>query len=397
MELLFICNYQFKLRDGVFYTMPAFGDNFWLKYLHVFSTIHIVGVQIKDYLDNGSLVPITDKRISISIIPNNNRPQDFVNDYTIRKQLTQEIRGSKALLIKAACRKGIMAINIAKKWKVPYMVDFTGDLRLTLLNSPSVLKRIYAPLLHRQITKAICDAPYGIYVTEHYLQTVYPIKGKMCGITDSVIDEIDEKVLERRLQYIKSKRDGEIVSIGLIGSYNGNRKGIDIAIKALSRINNHNLKLNLLYNGSEEDRNYWFSFAEKYNLKEDIIFPEPKGSTKEVMEWIDTQDVIILPSRSEGLPRCIVESMSRACPCITSDVCGMPELINNKWIHNPEDYEKLAALLEKMINDKECQEEAAIENFNNSKRFLRSLLEKKRDSFLAEFRDYCIKCSEQKG
>ena len=74
----------------------------------------------------------------------------------------------------------------------------------------------------------------------------------------------------------------------------------------------------------------------------------------------------------------------------------MPELVNNKWVHAPEDYEKLATLLDKMINDKICQEEAAIENFNNSKRFLRSILEKKRDSFLAEFRDYCIQCSEQK-
>ena len=392
MELLYISNYQFAKKDDGYYSLPAFGNNFWLKYLNVFERLNVLGVEMKNYLNNGALSKITDDRINVDIIPNNIHPKDFKNDSSIKRILEVEIPKAEAILIKPSSRKGIMAIQIAEKLNKPYMIELTGDLKLTLSTNTSWLKRLYSPILHWQITRAIKNAPFGLYVTEHYLQTVYPIKGKMCGITDSVIEEIDDKVLEERVKKISSKTDSEIINIGLIGSYNGNRKGIDVAIKALSIIENPKIRLNLLYNGAEEDRNFWFNFADRYNIRNQIVFPSPKGSTREVMEWIDTQDLIILPSRSEGLPRCIVESMSRACPCITSNVCGMPELINNKWIHDPEDYKLLSSLISKMISDKKCQIEAAKENFENSKRFLRSKLTAKRDSFLSEFKDYCNNC-----
>lgn len=390
MELLYISGYQFTKRGERYYALPAFGDNFWSKYLNVFDKVHVLGVEIKDYLKNGSLSEIKDDRIKIDIIPNNLHPKDFKNDNAIKAILEKEMSKAEALLIKPSSRKGVIAIKIAENLHKPYMVELTGDLKLTLTTNPSLLKRLYSPILHHKITKTMANAPYGLYVTEHYLQTVYPIKGKMCGITDSVIDSIDEGVLAKRLVKISSKSESDVINIGLIGSYNGNRKGIDVAIKALSSLNNPRIRFNILYNGADADRNYWFDFAEKYNFKNQIVFPASKASTIEVMEWIDTQDLIILPSRSEGLPRCIVESMSRACPCITSNVCGMPELINNKWVHDPEDYKTLAAMFSAMINVKDNQTEAAKENFENSKRFLRTKLTAKRDAFLAEFKEYCL-------
>lgn len=388
MKLLYISGYQFVQKEDGMYSLPAYGNNFWTKYLGAFDSIRVLGVKTKDYLIGGSLVKISDPRIDVSIIPNNVHPSDFKNDGVIKRILDKEIKEAEALLIKPSSRKGIMAIKLAEKYHKPYMVELTGDLKLTLSQHSSLLKRIYSPFLHWQITRTMKNAPFGLYVTERYLQTVYPIKGKMCGITDSVIDSIDKEVLLKRISKIEAS-SGNIVNIGLIGSYNGNRKGVDTALKALSKINK-NYKLNILYNGSKEDRDYWYNYAESLGVKDQLTFPDPRSTTKEVMEWIDTQDVIILPSRSEGLPRCIVESMSRACPCITSNVCGMPELINNKWVHDPEDVQGLADMLVGMIEQKENLLEAAKENFENSKRFLRTTLSEKRDAFLNEFKEYCI-------
>lgn len=389
MKLLYISGYQFVEKEDGMYSLPAYGNNFWLKYLDVFESIKVLGIRAKDYLSGGSMVKITDPRIDVNIIPSNIHPADFKNDKQIRCILENEIKDAESLLIKPASRKGIMAIKIAEKYGKPYMVELTGDLRLTLSQHTSLLKRLYGPFLHWQITRAMKNAPFGLYVTEKYLQTVYPITGKMCGITDSVIDTIDGEVLTKRLDKIKNSTS-DVINIGLIGSYNGNRKGVDTALNALSKINDKKYHLNILYNGSKEDRNYWYSYAESLDVKGQLFFPESRSTTKEVMEWIDTQDVIILPSRSEGLPRCIVEAMSRACPCITSNVCGMPELINNRWVHDPESPEALAALLKEMIENTENLKTAAKENFMNSKRFLRSVLAEKRNAFLNEFKKYCI-------
>jgi len=107
-----------------------------------------------------------------------------------------------------------------------------------------------------------------------------------------------------------------------------------------------------------------------------------------VFKWIDSIDISILPSRSEGLPRSIVESISRACPCVISNVCGMPELVNEKWLHNPEDVDKLAELLSKMIEDKENMLEAARENFNRASDYTLDSVRKKRTAFYNAFKEY---------
>ena len=355
MKLLYISGYQFTKKEDGFYAPPAFGNQFWLKYLDVFDSIRVLGVEIKKYLDNGALSKISDPRIEVEIIPNNTHPKDFINDCKIKIILRDEIKKADAIIIKPALRKGKMAIKIAETFNKPYMIDMTGDIHLTLSTNPSFLKRMYSSYIYRRIVKTMANAPFGIYVTEKYLQEKYPIKGKIVGITDSVIDEIDENILIKRLESISNKDSNLTFNIGLIGSYHGNRKGIDVAIKAIQKLSNTNVVLNILFNGAEEDRRFWLNYAERFSVQQQIKFPLPKGSTKEVFEWIDTQDVIILPSRSEGLPRCIVEAMSRACPCITSDVCGMPELINNKWVHNPEDYEKLSMQINSFIKSVDIQ------------------------------------------
>ena len=388
MKLLYISGYQFIEKEDGIYSLPAYGNNFWLKYLDVFDSIKVLGIRVKEYLSSGSLVKITDPRIEVVIIPSNIHPADFKNDKVIKQILEAEIQKAEALLIKPASRKGIMSIKLAEKYNKPYMVELTGDLRLTLSQHTSLLKRLYGPILHWQITRAMKNAPFGLYVTEKYLQTVYPIKGKMCGITDSVIDSIVDEVLVKRLSKIDGRND--VKNIGLIGSYNGTRKRVDTASNTLSKINDKKYHLNILYNGSKDDRDFWYRFAESLGVKDQLFFPESRSTTKEVMEWIDTQDVIILPSRSEGLPRCIVESMSRACPCITSNVCGMPELINNRWVHDPESSDTLALMLKEMTENTENLKTAAKENFENSKRFLRYVLAEKRNAFLNEFKKYCI-------
>lgn len=389
MKLLYISGYQFRKDSNVTYTLPAYGDSFWHKYLAVFDNIKVLGIEVKEYLKSGANTRITDSRVSVEIIPSNVHPKDFINDCKIKKILQKEISQAEAVLIKPASRKGIMAIRIAERLNKPYMIELTGDLKLTLSKHPSILRRLYGPILHKQIIRAIKNCQFGLYVTEKHLQSVYPIKGEMCGITDSVIDNIDNKILELRLQKINNLCDFSPINIGLIGSYHGTRKGIDTAIKALAKLNDERICFNILYSGSKADRELWFDYAKKNNLKCQLSFPEPRYTTQSVLEWIDTQDLIILPSRSEGLPRCIVESMSRGCPCITSNVCGLLELINNKWIHDPEDVDMLYQLLSAMIYNKQNMIESASENFNNSKRFLRATLTQKRDDFLLRFKDYC--------
>lgn len=42
---------------------------------------------------------------------------------------------------------------------------------------------------------------------------------------------------------------------------------------------------------------------------------------------LDTCDIYVQPSLQEGLPRALIEAMSRGCPCIGARTAGIPELL----------------------------------------------------------------------
>ena len=390
MELLYICMYQFVIDESGCYAIPSFGDHFWKKYLDVFDCIHIIGEPLKEYLDKSKLAKLDTSKIKVDLLPANNSPQDWKNDGLIKENLEKAIIDAKSIIIKPASRKGIIAIKVAKKYNKPYMIEMTGDLYTALKHHTNLLKRLYAPIIYSQIKKAIKDCEFGVYVTDHYLQEKYPIKGQTCGSSDAVIKQLNNCVLERRMKKILDDRN--IIKIGLVGFYHDSNKGIDTAIEAIAKIKNSGIptSLNILGNGNEKDREYWFSYADKQLLpRECIEFPAPIVGIDNMFKWYDSMDIIILPSRSEGLPRTIVEAISRACPCVTSNVCGLTELIDVKWTHNPGDSEKLAELLNMMISNKNEMTEAAKKNFSHAEYYLESVQTGKRVAFMKEFRNYC--------
>ena len=315
----------------------------------------------------------------------------------IKKGLKKFIGEAEAILIKPSTTRGLMAISIAKRLKKPYMIQITGDLWTSYKDHPNMIKRYYgAHILFRLVKSAIRDCKFGLYVSEKYLPSMYPIDGLQCGVTNSVIPEIPSNILNERIKKIDGYTLDETMKIGLVGAYKGNRKGIDTAIKALSLINDIPIELHILANGVEEDRLYWKQFAQKHHFDNKLFFDSPVSGVDKVLEWNTHMDLIILPSRSEGLPRCIVESISMACPCIVSNVCGLPELVSEEWIHAPEDFHKLSELVKRMLGDKNAMREAAMTNFEHSKNYTFENLRTKRNQFLTQFREYAMKFSNYK-
>lgn len=387
MKLLYIpYSCAFFKDDTGNYSMPAYGNGFWTKYLNDFDELTILG---EPTTSKNDLVRL-EGNIKLEIIPANSRPSELKNDKTVRMYLNKYIKNAEAILIQATSRKGMMAIKIAEKYDKAYFIEVTGDIHLSLSTSNSMLKRMYAPILYKQILRSIKRCKYGLYVTNYYLQNKYPIAGLQCGCTDTNLLETNDEVLESRIRKIKNTDESCIYKIGLIGAYSNNRKGVDTAIKALSFLKSIDYELHILGFGVEEDRRKWLAYAEQYENEEKIVFDKPLKTTEEVFAWIDLMDICILPSRSEGLPRCVIESNSRACPAIISNVCGNVELIDSEWSHDPEDYMRLSQLINKMITNRDLMIDAAITNFRNSQKYTIEKQNMIRHNFFCEFKKYVM-------
>jgi glycosyltransferase involved in cell wall biosynthesis len=389
MKLLYICGYQFIKIDGVNYTTPSSGNEFWSQYTDVFEEIDVLGEPYRTSPNMMKTVPITRNDVNIKIIPSNTRPNELKNDFKVKKELKTAIKDAEAILIKVGTRKAIMAIKYAKKYNKPYMIGVTGDLNRQLTMSNNRLRRLYAPIIYKNTLKAIKDCKFGTYVTQEYLQKTYPIQGKMCGFTDTVVPYVSDGVLDKRLNRINSLKDDSSIIVGLIGYYKTNAKGLDTIIESMEYLHNSQIKLHILGVGTKEDQLKWIEFGKEHGVK-NIYFDEPVSGVENVFEWIDQIDICVLPSRSEGLPRSIVEAISRGCPCIVSNVCGMPELVDDKWLHEPEDFKKLAELLDLMIRDKSNMIEAAQRNHAHSKSYSSENIKRKRNDFFNEFKNYAM-------
>ena len=389
MNLLYISVFLFQKKDDLVYALPSCSDFFFQKYLDIFENIKVLGAPLKSYLDPKSLVQIQDDRISVEILPPNTSPRDFINDRKVRICLEKEISAADAVLVRPLSRRGLMAIKIAEKMNKPYMIEMTGDIHNALRQHPNLLKRMYAPFLYRQIKNTIKKCQYGLYVSQKYLQERYPIAGEMCGCSDVVLEKSDESVFEKRIRKIEQLGCQKIINIALIGFYQGKMKGVDTAIRAMSHLP-EKFHLSILGNGTQASRDMWYEYAAKYGVKSDRIhFPTPLPSSKLVLQWLDTMDFFVLPTRSEGLCRCIVEAMSRGCICFASRVCTNPELLSKECLFELDDDKKIAKLLLSYTSDVEKMKMVAQRNFEEAKRFDVDLLREKRNAFLKKFEHYC--------
>jgi glycosyltransferase involved in cell wall biosynthesis len=82
----------------------------------------------------------------------------------------------------------------------------------------------------------------------------------------------------------------------------------------------------------------------------------PRLEAEEVARALDDSTVLLLPSRSEGMGRVVVEAFCRGRPVVASRVGGIPGLVRdgeNGLLVEPEDTEGLAAAVVQVLEDRE--------------------------------------------
>jgi glycosyltransferase involved in cell wall biosynthesis len=102
---------------------------------------------------------------------------------------------------------------------------------------------------------------------------------------------------------------------------------------------------------------------------------------EEVRAQLDQADLFILPSRQEGLPRAMVESMARALPCIGSRVGGIPELLASDDLVPPGDVMALAEKIREVLTDPQRLAAMSLRNLTLSRQYHEEILRKTRFRF----------------
>ncbi len=89
---------------------------------------------------------------------------------------------------------------------------------------------------------------------------------------------------------------------------------------------------------------------------------ESRLTPAEVARALDESTLLLLPSRSEGLPRIVIEAFCRGRPVVGTRSGGIPDIVKdgvNGVLVEPEDPAALADAIVSVLSEHELQEELA--------------------------------------
>ncbi len=380
MKALFTHDHYFlKDQEGTIYSTGKLPYSIWERYLIYFETLTIaarmqaiMGETKINNLNvssgmNVSFVPIANLSSPIKMISNR---KDSID------KIEKALQSVDILIARMPSEISALSIELAIKHGKPYVVEVVGCVWDAFWNYGGLQGKIYAPFASIRAKKLIRRAPFAIYVTSSFLQNRYPCDGLTTACSDVELNNLDEdSVVSRSLRH-----DKKPFRIGLIGSLNSKYKGIEAAIKAVKLISSKNIKCELKILGAG-DSSIWCRLAKDNGVSHIVKFDGVLPFGDQVNSWLDDLDLYIQPSLTEGLPRALIEAMSRGCPAVGSNVGGIPELLDGQCLVTPNNYKQLSDKILWLINNPTIRTSYSKRNFEFAKSYTRAVLDSKRELF----------------
>jgi peptidoglycan/xylan/chitin deacetylase (PgdA/CDA1 family)/glycosyltransferase involved in cell wall biosynthesis len=130
-------------------------------------------------------------------------------------------------------------------------------------------------------------------------------------------------------------------------------KGLDVLVKSCSLLKEHSVPFHLYLVGDGPMRNTLQTDIESRGLSSLVTFV---GSQmyEQLPAWYRVADLTVLPSRSEGLPNVLRESLACGTRFVASRVGGIHEIANPRWdrLVSPESPKALADAIQAAIQDR---------------------------------------------
>ncbi|MFK7696944.1 glycosyltransferase family 4 protein [Paenibacillus sp. HJGM_3] len=392
MKVAVISDYRINKHKDMYYVNgSATLERNFTRYLSNFDEVFYMGRIVEG--DVNTFIQVNNKKIHIVENPSfHNISQYFLEYFQISKAVKKLVSEVDCCIIHFPTVQGFIAARECIKQGKPWLVELCGCPWDGFNNYGNMQGKLAAPVMYTLTHHYIKKAPYVLYVTKFFLQKKYPTKGvRGDGLSNVIIPSAEDFVLQKRLDKIKSFDLNKPIILGLIGSMKVAYKGHESAIRAIAEFKNssYDIRLRCLGGGNEAK---WKDLASKLGVLDKVEFCGVLPSGQPVLNWLDNLDLYIMPSMTEGLPRSMIEAMSRACPALGSwEGGGMSELLDSDNLFNAKNYKQLTYKIEEIIINKEKQQVCAKRNFEVAKRYSNELLSKQRNNFYDEFSKYCKK------
>lgn len=137
------------------------------------------------------------------------------------------------------------------------------------------------------------------------------------------------------------------------------QKGYQFLIEAIPDVITNHPNLHFIFVGIGEYRKYLENQITKLNILNNIQFVGQQD-VSQMPNWLNSADIFVHPSLSEGTPNSVIEAMACKLPVIATSVGDIPNVIEdgeNGFLVPPRDFSQLASKLNRLIESKNLREQ----------------------------------------
>lgn len=375
-----------RTPDGEVWVSAGPAYSFWRRYLDVFEEVRVIA-RICDVAEpKPAAMRASGKHVSFWRIPYYLGPWQYALRLpAIRSAIRRGVELSDALILRVPSPMTAFYKPLLGNGR-PFGLEVVGDPHDVF--APGVVDHVLRPALRwwsaaslrRQCRKASAVA----FVTRTTLQKRYPARGGAVTTHYSSIELPDEAFAASPRHYPGGQTEFRIVSVG---SLEQRYKGIDVLVDAVALCAREGLRLRLDVVGDGRYRAELEHQAGALGLADAITFVGTLKGGAPVRAALDRADLFVLPSRTEGLPRAMIEAMARALPCIGSEVGGIPDLLPPDAMVPKDDPAALARKIREALASPERMKRMSADNLIRAREYDDRTLRTRRREFFQYVHD----------
>ena len=148
-------------------------------------------------------------------------------------------------------------------------------------------------------------------------------------------------------------------------------KGLEYLIEAIHNISaNRQSPIITIILGEGNERNKLEKLIKKHGLENHVLMP---GNIPDAARLLPAFDIFVCSSVKEGFPFMVLEAMQAGLPIVSTNVGGLPEMLNNHktgLLVNAQSPEELTCAINVLINNSELRKKIGLEaKFTVEKKF----------------------------
>ncbi|MGC5019692.1 glycosyltransferase family 4 protein [Micromonospora sp. DT47] len=376
-----------RTPDGAVWTVGSASHRFWTRYLTTFEQVRVVARTLDVPTPADDAVRVDGSQVEVWPVPHYVGPREYLR---FRRRVGAAVRAAAdhadAVILRVPSPIGALLASARQRRGLPYGLEVVGDPYDVF--APGVVSHPLRPLLRqwsfRTLRHQCASAKAVSYVTEQCLQARYPAR------RDAVVaaySSVDLPPAAYALQLRRCSASPGTWTLVSVGSLDQLYKGIDTLIEAVARLTSAGTGLRLVHLGGGAYRSRLEQLAARLGVADRVVLLGEVPAGEPVRQRLDAADLFVLPSRAEGLPRALIEAMARGLPAIGARVGGVPELLADEDLVEPDDPTGLADAIARMLADPARMATASARNLAHSRRYSAEALAERREAFYHRLRE----------